>query len=166
MVFDVDEDGGLVTSPAHCVHQVESFLHQVVSTDHCDLQAVLLGEFFRNISEVLRTALDISSTVSPLPSLVFGLSEGDELLGMRGGLDERDGGRSVGLGLPPEDIGRGEEISHITKVVTVMGTFFGNPDDDIPGDSSGGGFVLSEEDGLVFAINMGGLVRLEEGFTE
>ena len=74
---------------------------------------MLFRQIFRNLSEVLRVAFHISSSISPFPSLISGLGEGDELLGVRGGLDEGDGGRGVGLGLPPEDIGGGEEISDI-----------------------------------------------------
>jgi hypothetical protein len=148
------------------VHQVEPLLLQFVSADHYDLEVFLFRELFRDPSEVLRVSFGVSSAVSPFPSLVPGLSEGDERSGVGGGLDEGDGGRSVGLGLPPEDIGGGEEISHISQVVTGFGTFFGDSDDHISRDGGGGGLVLGEEDGLVFAIYMGGLIGFDEGPTD
>ena len=71
------------------MQQSKSFLDQLISTDDGDRNfAIFFGELFRDSSEVLRSSLDVSSSISPFSASVAGLGEIDQVLGIGSAIDD------------------------------------------------------------------------------
>ena len=92
------------------MQQSEPFLQQFLTANHSHLQVMLLREVFSDLREELRSALHITSSVPPLPSLVASERQIDQSFRVGHRREEGYGGGGVWLRLPAELVSRGEEL--------------------------------------------------------
>lgn len=109
-VAEIHENWLVDAGSAHCVHQSKALLGQIVPNDFSVAEVVLLCEMLRNVAEVFRHALHVSSSVSPLSGLVSGFGQVDQQLSFGHSLLDGDDVRSRVDLLSAEEVSRREKI--------------------------------------------------------
>lgn len=92
------------------MHQSEALLGQIIANYLSVAEVVILCELLRNVAEVFRHTLDISSSISPLSGLISRFGQVDQSLELRHSLLYGDDVRSGVDLLSAEEIGRGEKV--------------------------------------------------------
>lgn len=149
------------------MQQSEAFFDQLISADDGNRYfAILFGELLRDSFEVLRSSLDISSTVSPFSTPVASLGEIDQVLGVRSAIDDGNYWRKWLFGFSAEFVGWWQEIWKSADVVRSISAAVRDANSHVAGDWSFSDLLRSQENGLAVTFNMSDLMIRKECISE